>query len=183
MAMLSLLDFVRGLAARAGVVREKGFLSEKMAKLIRKEASEDAMISGNFSARHIRDGRVIATIETPNYIVNAGLNEVASLISTSGTGSKFSAISVGTNSGATAATQTALLGESHRAVFADAIASNTATFTATFNFTGTYTLYEAGIFNHTTTGGDMLSRRTFSALNVENGDSLVITWSITVNRS
>jgi hypothetical protein len=75
------------------------------------------------------------------------------------------------------------LGESHRVVFADAVSANTATFTATYNFTGSFTIQEAGIFNDTTSAGDMLSRRVFPAVNVASGDSLVITWSITVNRS
>ena len=163
--------------------REKGSLSEKMAKSMEKKLNKEPTIKGFLRIDHIRDDKVIATIEQPNYIVDAGLEEVAAMISTSGTGTKFSAIAIGTNSGATAATQTALLGESHRAGFADAIAAETATFTATYNFTGSFTIQEAGIFNDTTSAGDMLSRRVFSAVNVANGDSLVITWSITVARS
>ena len=163
--------------------KETGSLSEKMCKSMDKKLEEEPNIMGFLHIDHIRDGNVIATFDTPNYIVNAGLNEVAALISTSGTGDKFSAVAIGTDNAATAATQTQLEAESHRAEFADAIASNTATFTATFNFTGSFTIQEAGIFNDTTSGGDMLSRRTFSAVNVADGDSLVITWSITVNRS
>ena len=163
--------------------KERSSLTEAMAKAMDKRLAEEPAIQGFLRVDHVRDGSVIATIEQPNYIVNAGLAEVAALISTSGTGNKFSAIAIGTDSSATAATHTALLGESHRVVFADAIAANTATFTATFNFTGSFTIQEAGILNHTTTAGDMLSRRVFSAVNVADGDSLVITWSITVNRS
>jgi len=147
-----------------------------------KGASDSASLEGHLRAEHIRDGQVIGVIETPNYIVDDGLAEMAALISTSGTGTKFSNIAIGTSSAATAATQTVLSGESHRVVFADAIAANTATFTATYSFTGSFTIQEAGIFN-ATTAGNMLSRRTFAAVNVADGDSLVITWSITVNRS
>jgi hypothetical protein len=179
--MTSLLNFLKGLKSSSG--NEGGFLSEKMSRLFGRNASSAFGIKGSLKAEHYRAGQVIGTYASPNYIVNAGLNEVAAMISTSGTGTKFSSIAIGTDSAATAATQTALTAEYTRTAFADAIASNTATFTATFNFTETKTIYEAGIFNHTTTAGDMLSRRTFEALNVQNGDSLVITWSITVGRS
>jgi hypothetical protein len=162
--------------------KEKGCLREEMHSSLSKSMDESPAVLGHLHIDHIREGSVIATIETPNYIVDAGLNMVAQLISTSGTGTKFSNIAVGTNSAATAATQTTLSGESHRVAFADAVSAQTATFTATFSFTGSFTIQEAGIFNHTTTGA-MLSRRWFSAVNVANGDSLVITWSITVNRS
>ena len=165
------------------ITNEKGCLVEELHKSVGKEVDEKSAISGSMHIDHIRGGHVISTIETPNYIVDAGLAEVAELISTSGSGSVFSAIAIGTNSGATAAIQTALLGESHREVFADAVSDNTATFTSTYSFGGDFTIQEAGILNHTTTGGDMLSRRVFSAVNVADGDSLVITWSITVNRS
>jgi len=163
--------------------KETGSLSEKMCKSADKRLAEESAIQGFLQIEHVRDGEVIATIETPNYVVDAGLAEVAALISTSGGGSLFSAIAIGTDNSATAATQTQLIAESHRAVFADAVSDNTATFTATFNFTGSFTIQEAGIFNETETDGDMLSRRTFSAVNVADGDSLVITWSITVNRT
>jgi hypothetical protein len=184
--MKSVFDFLRGRGnppSLSGGTNEKGSLREEMHSSVGKNVEDEAGIHGQMHIEHVRDGNVITTIETPNYIVDAGLNEVAALISTSGTGSKFSAIAVGTNSAATAATQTALSGESHRVVFADAISAQTATFTSTFSFTGDFTIQEAGIFNHTTTAGDMLSRRIFNAINVANGDSLVITWSITVNRS
>jgi len=178
---MGLLDFLRGLNTPSGVVERAGF-SERLAKMLGRRMTDSVQWSGYLRADHVRGGKVIATIASPNYLVDAGLSELASLISTSGTGAKFSAIAVGTNSAATAATQTSLSGESHRVAFADAIASNTATFTATFSFTGSYAIYEAGIFNHTTTGGDMLSRRTFGAVNVVSGDNLIITWSITANR-
>jgi hypothetical protein len=163
--------------------KETGSLSEKMSKSADKRLAEESAIQGFLQVEHVRNGEVIATIEEPNYVVDAGLAEVAALISTSGAGALFSAIAIGTDATVTAATQTQLIAESHRVVFADAVASNTATFTATFNFTGSFTIQEAGIFNATVTDGDMLSRRVFSAVNVADGDSLVITWSITVNRT
>ena len=178
----SILGFVKGLAATSGVTKERGFLSERLTKMFGKVSSDSPALEGHLRAEHIRDGQVIAVIETPNYIVTDGLDTVAELISTSGTGTVFSNIAIGTDSEATGAAQTVLSGESHRAAFADAIAANTATFTATYNFTGSFTIQEAGIFN-ATEAGNMLSRRVFDAVNVASGDSLVITWSITVNRS
>lgn len=182
--MKSVLDFLKGRAKPSpSGPKEHGCLQEEMHSGVSKATQDETGLEGKLRIEHLHEGHVVSTIETPNYIVDAGLAEVAALISTSGGGAKFSAIAIGTNSAATATNQTALSGESHRVVFADAVSANTATFTATFSFSGNFTIQEAGIFNHTTTAGDMLSRRVFSAVNVASGDSLVITWSITVNRT
>jgi len=89
--------------------KETGSLSEKMSKSADKRLAEESAIQGFLQIEHVRDGEVIATIETPNYVVDAGLAEVAALISTSGGGSLFSAIAIGTDDSATAATQTQLI--------------------------------------------------------------------------
>ena len=52
------------------------------------------------------------------------------------------------------------------------------TLTNTFNFTDSFTIQEAGIFNDAT-AGDLYARSTFGAVNVVNGDSFQITFNIT----
>jgi hypothetical protein len=49
----------------------------------------------------------------------------------------------------------------------------------TFNFTGTFAVTESGVLN-AGAAGDLLSRQVFSAINVVNGDSLQVTWKVTV---
>ncbi len=55
------------------------------------------------------------------------------------------------------------------------------TFTSTF--AGATSISEAGIFNSTTTGGQtqMLAYQDFTAISLDNGDSLTVTWTITVD--
>jgi hypothetical protein len=90
-------------------------------------------------------------------------------------------MAVGTDSTAAATGQTALGGELGRVVLdSTARASNVLTYVATFPpGTGTGALTEAAILNAATTG-NMLCRTTFSVVNKAVGDSIVITWNVTV---
>jgi len=52
----------------------------------------------------------------------------------------------------------------------------------TINFTGSYSIVEHGVFNGDTTAARILmDRSVFSAINVENGDSIQFTYQLTVN--
>ena len=90
-------------------------------------------------------------------------------------------MAVGTDSTAAATGQTALGGELGRVVLDSTVrASNVLTYVATFPAgTGTGALAEAAILNAATTG-NMLCRTTFSVVNKAVGDSIVITWNVTV---
>jgi hypothetical protein len=90
-------------------------------------------------------------------------------------------MAVGTDATAAATGQTALGGELGRVVLdSTARASNVLTYVATFPAgTGTGALTEAAILNAASTG-NMLCRTTFSTVNKAAGDTIVITWNVTV---
>ena len=90
-------------------------------------------------------------------------------------------MAVGTDATAASTGQTALGGELGRVVLDSTTrASNVLTYVATFPAgTGTGALAEAAILNAATTG-NMLCRTTFSVVNKAVGDSIVITWNVTV---
>ena len=93
----------------------------------------------------------------------------------------FSHMAVGSSSTAAATSQTALGGELGRvALDSTSRSSNTITYVATFGAgTGTGSLAEAGVFNAVSTG-NMLCRTTFSTVTKAAGDTIVITWNVTV---
>ena len=90
-------------------------------------------------------------------------------------------MAVGTDATAAATGQTALGGELGRVVLDSTTrVSNVLTYIATFPAgTGTGALTEAAILNAASTG-NMLCRTTFSVVNKAVGDSIVITWNVTV---
>ena len=90
-------------------------------------------------------------------------------------------MAVGTDATAAATGQTALGGELSRVVLdSTARVSNVLTYVATFPAgTGTGALTEAAILNAASTG-NMLCRTTFSTVNKAAGDTIVITWNVTV---
>jgi hypothetical protein len=90
-------------------------------------------------------------------------------------------MAVGSDATAAATGQTALGGELGRVVLDSTVrASNVLTYVATFPAgTGTGALAEAAILNAASTG-NMLCRTTFSTVNKAAGDTIVITWNVTV---
>lgn len=55
---------------------------------------------------------------------------------------------------------------------------DTARWIKTFSFTGAFAVTEEGLFDNNTSGGNMLARQVFSAVNVSSGDSLQITHNV-----
>lgn len=100
----------------------------------------------------------------------------------------MTAIAIGTGATAAAAGDTALQTEAttNGAARGAATTSNqtttttgdTARWVKTFSLTGTFAITEEGIFDNNTSGGNMLARQVFSAVNVVNGDSLQITHNV-----
>ncbi len=132
-----------------------------------------------------KDGKIKEVREIDNLIVNAGKSETAGLLIGDTGATAFGYIAIGTGTTAPSASDTALETETHRASATTSltttnVTNDTAQLEATFNFTSSYAITESGIFNDAT-AGDMLARQTFSALNVANGDSLTVTWKITVS--
>lgn len=132
-----------------------------------------------------KNGKLKDMRRVEDLLVNTGLAEVAGLLLTDVGGTAFDYIAIGTGTTAPAATDTALGTETHRVAATGSrvttnVTNDTAQLVATFSgYTGSEAITEAGVFN-AATGGTMLCRQTFSALNVDwdAGDSVEITEKI-----
>ena len=128
------------------------------------------------------NGNVKQTQTIKNLVVNAGLNFITSRMQNT---SKdiMSHMGLGSGTVAAAAGDTdlgSLLG-SREALDTDVVNANALIYVCTFeagDATGAVT--EAGIFN-AASGGDMLCRTVFSAVNKAASDSLAITWVVTLS--
>ena len=129
-----------------------------------------------------RNGNLKEAKKVPNLVVTVGKNYIASrMVGTAST--VMSHMAIGTGTGTPIAGDTTLGTEAGRvALTAFTASTNTVTATATFPAaTGTGAITEAGIFNNSTSGGTMLCRTTFPVVNKAAGDSIAITWVITVS--
>ena len=128
-----------------------------------------------------RNGNLKEAKKVPNLVVTVGKNYIASrMVGTASTVMSHMAIGTGTTTpavGDTAlATQAGIV-----AVSAFTASTNTVTATATFAAgTGPGAITEAGIFN-AASAGTLLCRTTFPVVNKAAGDSIAITWVITVS--
>lgn len=125
-------------------------------------------------------GQVKEKREIPNLVVTTGLGFISSRMKDA-TATVMSHIAVGTDNTAAALGQTALVTELARVALSSTTVTGPAIeYSATFPAgTGTGALVEAGIFN-ATPAGTMLARTVFSVVNKAAGDTLVITWTITL---
>ena len=115
-----------------------------------------------------------------NLVVAVGKDVIASRL-VGNTLAVMSHMAVGTSNTTAVSSQTALGGELSRvALDSTTRSSNTITYVATFGAgSGTGALAEAGILNAASTG-NMLCRTTFSTVTKAAGDTVVITWNVTV---
>ena len=115
-----------------------------------------------------------------NLVVAVGKDVIAARL-LGNTLAVMSHMAVGTSATAAATSQTALGGEVGRVVLDSSTRSaNTLTYIATFPAgTGTGSLAEAGILN-AASSGNLLCRTTFSTVSKAAGDTVVVTWNITV---
>ncbi len=119
--------------------------------------------------------------ELKNLVVSAGKTFIASrMVGTSQAIMSHMAIGTGTTTPAVA--QTTLTTEAGRVTLASSSSSsNAVTYTATFPAgTGTGAITEAGIFN-AASAGTLLCRTTFPVVNKAAGDSIAVTWVVTVS--
>jgi hypothetical protein len=133
----------------------------------------------------------LATGILANIITNVGLAEMVKLVFGLG-GTAFGYIAIGTGTTAEAATDTALVAEIKRKAATKtqtttSVTGDTCLLQATFSsadgLTGTSAVSEAGVFN-AATGGVLLARKTFAAVNVnwDAGDQLTINYYIQLSR-
>lgn len=127
------------------------------------------------------EGNVKDTRDVKNLVVTVGKNYIATRIV--GVASDImSHMAIGTGTATPAVANTTLGTEAGRVTLASASAANNqVTYTATFPAgTGTGAITEAGVFNQSS-NGIMLCRTTFPVVNKAAGDSIAITWVVTVS--
>lgn len=133
-----------------------------------------------------KDGKVKKTVQLRNLIVNAGLAGLASRINGNGAEAAFTYLEIGTGTTAAGALQTALItpitdsGLERAAATCSRtetnVANDTAKLSKTWTATGSKAVTEVGAFN-AASDGTMLGRQVFTAVNVDNGDSLQVDYS------
>ncbi|NBP66465.1 MAG: hypothetical protein EBU66_17695 [Bacteroidetes bacterium] len=118
--------------------------------------------------------------DATNLVVDAGLAYIASRMKDT-TKTAMSHMAIGSGSTAPAAGNTSLGSQLGRvALTSTTVTANSVAYVASFPAgTGTGAVTEAGIFN-ASSGGDMLCRTTFDVINKAAGDSMTITWTVTV---
>lgn len=119
-----------------------------------------------------------------NLITNAGFAAMASRLTGSGGEAAFTYMALGTGTNAAAVTDTALQSEIVDSGLQRVVATlsrvttdvtnDTAQLVNSFSITGTKAITEMGILN-AASGGTLLNRQVFTAINVQNGDTLQIT--------
>ena len=132
------------------------------------------------------DGTVKEEREVPNIVTTVGKTFIAASIAktTVNTPAAMTHMAVGTTNTAPAVGDTTLVTEvaaSRTALTSTTPSTNTCVYVCTFGAgVGTGALVEAGIFN-AGAAGTLLCRTIFSVINKAAGDSLTITWTLTIN--
>ena len=129
------------------------------------------------------EGQVKEDVQVKNLVVNTGLNYIVSRMKDA-TATAMTHMELGTGTTAAAAADTALgtaISGSRTALTSTTVSSNTITYVASFAAgTGTGAVTEAGIFN-ASSAGTMLCRTVFPVVNKQAGDSMTVTWTVTVS--
>jgi hypothetical protein len=128
-------------------------------------------------------GETVKEFEVPNLVVTTGKNYIASkIVATTNSPVSMTHMAIGTGTGTPAAADTALGAETGRVSLAGSVVStNTITYTATFPAgTGTGAITEAAVLN-ASSSGTMLCRTTFPVVNKAAGDTIAVTWVVTVS--
>ena len=130
-------------------------------------------------------GKTIKEFEVPNLVVTAGKNYIASkMVATTNSPVSMNHMAIGTGTGTPAAGDTTLGAEVGRVSLVatpNSPSLNQNTYTATFPAgTGTGAITEAAVLN-AASSGTMLCRTTFPVVTKAAGDSVAITWIVTVS--
>jgi hypothetical protein len=128
-------------------------------------------------------GILVEEHNVSNLVVTSGKNYIASkMVATTNTPASMTHMGIGTGTGTPGASDTTLGTQTGRvSLSGSTVSTNTITYTATFPAgTGDGAITEAGVFN-ASTGGTMLCRTTFPVVNKASGDTIAITWVVTVS--
>jgi hypothetical protein len=135
------------------------------------------------------NGDLKSATKVPNLVVTNGKNYIASrMVGTAATVLSHMAIGTGTSSPAIGDTNLGTEAYRSSITLTNPNGGNTIVSTATFGAgNGTGAITEAAIFNYgtyaasPTSGQYMLCRTTFPAVNKASGDSIAISWTVTVS--
>lgn len=151
------------------------------------ELKEKATITGRLTVvQRSITGEVVSEFEVDNLVVTTGKQHIASRLGAASPPTAMSHMAIGSDSTTAAITQAALISELGRVALTSTTVnvsgtSSTVTYAATFPAgTGTGNVYEAGVFNNSSSGV-MLCRTTFPLVTKQAGDTIAITWVITVS--
>lgn len=129
------------------------------------------------------DGQIKDDRELKNLVVNTGLNFIASRMKEA-TATVMSHMTLGTGTTAAAAGDTTLETEisgARVALTSTTVTANQVTYIASFAAgVGTGAVTESGILN-AASSGTLLCRTVFPVVNKQAGDSMTVTWTVTVN--
>ena len=129
-------------------------------------------------------GEVTQEFEVPNLVVATGKIYIAGkmIAQASDTPTHMSHMGIGTGTASPADADTTLGTQTGRVLLSGNLQDNNSiTYTATFPAgTGTGAITEAAIFN-ASSAGTMLCRTTFPVVNKAAGDSIAVTWTVTVS--
>ena len=128
------------------------------------------------------DGNIKEIRKAKNLVVSAGKTYIASRMVSGSVAPIMSHMAIGTGTATPGASDTTLGTEAGRVTLASGSNSaNAITYTATFPAgTGTGAITEAGVLN-AASAGTMLCRTTFPVVNKAAGDSIAVTWVVTIS--
>jgi len=124
--------------------------------------------------------QLVYETEVPNLVVTTGKEFIASRI-VSNSASIVGYMGIGDDPTAVSLSQTTLGNQLSRlAVDSTTVSGTNVTFTTTFGTgAGTGSIQEAGLFNNSS-GGTMLCRTTFPVITKSSGETITVTWVVSV---
>lgn len=142
---------------------------------------ENIKLTGNLTIVLNRENGTKDVYEHKNLVVTTGKNFIASRMKDT-TDAAMSHMAIGSGNTAAAAGDTALGTQLDiQSLTSTTVSTNTVTYAATFGAgDGTGAVAEAGVFN-ASSSGTMLCRSVFSVVNKAAGDSMTVTWVITIS--
>ena len=142
---------------------------------------ENIKLTGNLTIVLNRENGTKDVYEHKNLVVTTGKNFIASRMKDT-TASAMSHMAIGSGNTAAAAGDTGLGTQLDiQSLTSTTVSTNTVTYAATFAAgNGTGAVAEAGVFN-AASSGTMLCRSVFSVVNKAAGDSMTVTWVITIS--
>jgi len=151
-----------------------------------KSITESMKITGQVHVvRKNEFGAILEERSIPNLVVTSGKNYIASkMVATTNSPVSMTHMAIGSNNTAPVPGDFQLGTQLGRTTLSGStVLNNTVTYTATFQAgLGDGAVQEAAIFNGATSpAATMLCRTTFPTVNKGSGDSITITWVITVS--